>query len=194
MEIEAHIEYGKLKKLAKAMADNISVKVGLLATKAGKNGCKGTDEVTDNLDLAGLGVVQEFGCQIPVTDKMRGYFRHNFKINIKESTTHINIPARSFLQMPLERKGELMKRLKEHGFKQVDALIDHITETGDFESLGIILGNIAVELIQEAFDTSGWGEWEPNSPLTIENKGSAKPLIDKARMRGAITYEVNNNG
>ena len=184
MEIKAKVEYGKLKKLIEAMADNISVKVGLLASQGG------TDEVSDNLDLAGLGAVQEFGCQIPVTDKMRAYFRHNFKINIKKSTTHINIPARSFLQMPLERKGELMKRLKEHGFKQIDDLMDHITETGDYESLGIIIGGVAVEQIQEAFDTEGWGEWEPDSPLTIENKGSAKPLIDKGSLRSRVTYEV----
>lgn len=197
MEIEAKINYGKLKKLAQAMRKHISVKVGLLSNKGG------ADEVpkSPDLDYAGLGAVQEFGAHIPVTDKMRGFFRHHFGINIKKSTTQIDIPARSFLQMPLERKNELMKRLKEHGFRDFDNLIDHITQTGDFESLGIILGGAAVEQIQEAFETGGWGEWAPDSELTISNKiknekqrETAKPLIDTSSLKNRITYEVEQNG
>jgi len=195
MEIQAKVEYGKLKKLVKAMSDEVSVKVGLLAKQGG------SDPVSENIDLAGLGAVQEFGAHIPVTDKMRGFFRYHFGINLKKDTTQIDIPARSFLQMPLERKNELLKRLKEHGFKNFDDLIDHITETGDYESLGYILGGVALEQIQEAFDTSGWGEWAPNSELTISNKikserqrATAKPLIDTGRLKDKITFEVNNNG
>jgi len=31
----------------------------------------------------------------------------------------------------------------------------------------------------------------PNSPVTIEIKGSSKPLIDSGEMRGAVTWKVN---
>lgn len=31
----------------------------------------------------------------------------------------------------------------------------------------------------------------PNSPLTIELKGSSNPLIDSGEMRGAVTYKVD---
>lgn len=31
----------------------------------------------------------------------------------------------------------------------------------------------------------------PNSPVTIERKGSSKPLIDTGRMRRAVTYKVD---
>ena len=35
--------------------------------------------------------------------------------------------------------------------------------------------------------------WAPNSPLTVEAKGSDKPLIDKGELRKAITYVVRKN-
>ena len=66
-EISAKINYGGLKNLIKEMSKNYSVKVGLLA----ENG--GSDEVSENLDLAGLGAVQEFGARIQVTEKMRKF-------------------------------------------------------------------------------------------------------------------------
>ena len=48
MEIEVNIDYGKLKKLVEAMSKHITVKVGLLANQGG------TEEVSENLDLAGV--------------------------------------------------------------------------------------------------------------------------------------------
>ena len=34
--------------------------------------------------------------------------------------------------------------------------------------------------------------WEPNSPRTVERKGSSRPLIDTGSMRNAITYVVGD--
>lgn len=42
--------------------------------------------------------VQEFGGQIPVTDKMRGYLGAVFGIHLKKNTKVINIPPRPFLR------------------------------------------------------------------------------------------------
>ena len=61
-------------------------------------------------------------------------------------------------------------------------------------SLAIIIGASAVEQIQEAFQSEGFGEWKANSLFTIADKGSANPLVDTGKLRGAITYEVNENG
>ncbi|AVH41820.1 hypothetical protein [Agrobacterium tumefaciens] len=33
----------------------------------------------------------------------------------------------------------------------------------------------------------------PNSPVTIEIKGSSKPLIDSGEMRAAVTFKVDNS-
>lgn len=193
-EIKTKINLGKFKNVIKAMSKKYSVKVGLLANKGG------SEKISDNLDLAGLGAVQEFGATIKVTDKMRAYFRYKFGINLKKSTTEIVIPPRSFLQMPLSRPNELMKKLKSHTGLAED-IADYIAETGDIMSVAILLGTSAVEQIQEAFNTGGFGEWAPNAPLTIEQKGSSMQLVGKGReneasghLRNSITYEVTERG
>ena len=168
-----------------ALSKEIKVKVGLLAEKGG------ADEVSDNMDLASLGAIQEFGCQIPVTDKMRGFFFHNFGVHLKASTTHIIIPSRSFLQMPLERRQDVMKKFKSHAGDSEDVLY-YIEKTGDLQSVGTLLGVAAVEQIMEAFETGGWGEWESNNELTSLSKGSSMPLVNTGNLKQHITYEVEN--
>lgn len=183
MQFEAKIDYKNLKDIAKALTRNFKIKVGLLAEKGG------SDTISDNLDLAGLGAIQEFGCEIPVTEKMRGYLAANLGLHLKKSTTHIIIPSRSFLQMPLEKQNELKKRLvKKIGSKE--DILYYIKKTNDLESVAILLGASAVELIQEAFDTGGFGEWKPNNQLTVKGKGSNMPLVDTGNLRQHITFEV----
>lgn len=192
-EISAKINYGGLKNLIKEMSKNYSVKVGLLA----ENG--GSDEVSENLDLAGLGAVQEFGARIQVTEKMRKFLAYKLGIHLKKETTEIVIPARSWLQMPLERSQDLRAKVKEKTqlTKSERELAElAITEYGDYGILGELaqaVGVSALEQIQEAFDTEGFGEWTPNSPATIRAKGSEMPLIDTGNLRNSITYKVEEN-
>ena len=187
MQIKAKVKYGNFKNVIDALSKEITVKVGLLAEKGG------SDTISENLDMAGLGAVHEFGCQIPVTDKMRGFFFHNFGVRLKASTTHIIIPSRSFLQMPLERRQDVMRKVKAHIGDAEDVLY-YIEKTGDLESVGKIIGVAAVEQILEAFETSGWGQWEPNNELTIQGKGSSLPLVKDGDLKRTITYEVEKNG
>lgn len=187
MRINAKVKYGKLQNIIDAMAKDYTVKVGLLADKGG------SDYISDNLDLAGLGAIHEFGCQIPITDKMRGFFFHQFGVNLKKSTTHIVIPSRSFLQMPLERRQELRKKL-EKKFGSAEDELYYIEKTGDILSIAILLGSAAVEQIMEAFETGGFGEWEPNSGITSSQKGSALPLVNTGYLKQHITYEIGSEG
>lgn len=190
MEIQANIKYGVTKKLVQEMAKNYSVKVGLLANKGG------SEEVSPNLDMAGLGAVQEFGATIKVTDKMRGYFAYAFGINLKKTTTEIVIPARSWLQKPIERSAELRKKIRQKAeltkeeISLAEEFISEYGESGILKELAYAVATSALEIIDEAFDSSGFGEWQPNSPLTIREKGSAKPLIDEGRLRSAVTYDI----
>lgn len=189
-EIQANIKYGALKNLVEEMAKNYSVKVGLLANKGG------SEEVSPNLDMAGLGAVQEFGARIKVTDKMRGYFAYAFGINLKKTTTEIVIPARSWLQKPIERSADLRKKIRQKAeltkeeISLAEEFISEYGESGILKELAYAVATSALEIINEAFDSSGFGEWQPNSQLTIKEKGSAKPLIDEGRLRSAITYEI----
>ena len=173
---------GKMKKIAKMLSKHYTVKIGLLASQGGST------PVSENLDLAGLGAVQEFGAKINVTDKMRGFFRHEFGINLKKSTTEINIPARSWLYEPI----------KDANFRKM--IYDYVGDLEIFEELADkdimkelanIIGNVGLLQIQKAFENSGInGEWTPNSTLTIERKHSAKPLIGEGDLRKHITFEV----
>ena len=60
----------------------------------------------------------------------------------------------------------------------------------DLKNFAVILGASCVDAIQEAFDTHGFGEWQPNAPSTIKAKGSSSPLIDTGALRGKIVAEV----
>lgn len=188
-KINAKVDYKKLKKAIKAMSEKFVVKVGLLAGKGGN------DEVSTNLDLAGLGAVQEFGATINVTDKMRAFFRYQFGINLKKTTKQIVIPARSFLELPLTTQTKKLEKytIEKFGGEGLQALEYWIAEKGDLESVAQMLGVAGVRLVNEAFETSGWGNWAENSPLTIAQKGSALPLINTGKLRQSITYEVEKN-
>lgn len=188
-QIRSSVKYKKIKDAVKALSEQYSVKVGLLASQGA------TEEVSKDMDLAGLGAIHEFGATINVTDKMRGFFRHQFGINLKSSTKTIVIPTRSFLEMPLTTQTKKLEKymLESFGSEGVEAIEYWIAEKGDLESIAIMLGAAAVRLVNEAFDTSGFGNWPPNSPITIAQKGSAMPLIDTGKLRQKITYEVSKN-
>ena len=190
MKLKADIKYDKIKELVETMSKKYSVKVGLLATKGG------SEEVGENLDYAGLGAIQEFGADIKITQKMAAYLA----ITAKElglpkleaqGDGYVHIPARSFLRMPLTRKNLLLKKLKSKmNVGSQEEILWYFGKTGDMLTLAVILGASAKELVIEAFETGGFGQWAPNSPYTIAAKGSSKPLQDTGALWQKIEYEV----
>ena len=119
----------------------------------------------DTLTNAQIGFVNEFG-------KMTGYPK---------------IPPRSFIRMPLNLyfQQKLSEKKSLTGKELEKAL-----ETGKIEIFAKKVGLVAEEVIQEAFETRGWGSWPKNAPLTIAMKGSDSPLIDTGQLRRAITSKV----
>lgn len=186
-KINAKVKYGKLKNLVEEMSKTYSVKVGILADN-------GNQPIEEDLDLAGLGAIQEFGCTINVTDKMRAYL-HFKGLHLKQDTTQIHIPARSFLVAPLMRTGELKKEIQKN-FYEGESLetVQLLVNMGDEELLKMLayaVGIGAIAQINRAFETSGFGEWQANNPFTIKQKGSSKPLINTGNLASHITYEVS---
>ena len=159
-EIQANIKYGALKNLVQEMTKNYSVKVGLLANKGG------SEEVSPNLDMAGLGAVQEFGARIKVTKKMRGYFAYAFGINLKKTTTEIVIPARSWLQKPIDRSADLRQKIRQ----KVELTKEEIS--------------LAEEFISE------YGESGILKELAYAVATSSLEIIDEGRLRSAVTYDI----
>ena len=190
MKLKADIKYDKLKELVETMSKKYSIKVGLLANKGG------SDEVADNLDYAGLGAIQEFGADIQITEKMAAYLAITAKeLGLpkleKQGDGYVHIPARSFLRMPLTRRGEVLKRLKKKmNVSSQEEILWYFGKTGDMMTLAVLLGATCKETIIDAFQTGGFGEWKPNSPYTIAAKGSDKPLQDTGALWQKIDYEI----
>lgn len=103
-------------------------------------------------------------------------------------TGYPKIPARSFLRMPL-RSVQFKEKL--HSKKSLSGKeFEKALKSGKGEEFARKVGFVAEETIQEAFSTQGFGQWEPNAPLTIELKKSSSPLIDTGQLRRAITSRV----
>lgn len=76
----------------------------LMRTKVRKLSGK-TIEIGSFGKHAYLAGIHEFGCHIPVTPKMRAWLHHN-GIHLKEATTEIVIPERSFLRAGFDSEEE----------------------------------------------------------------------------------------
>lgn len=93
------------------------------------------------------------------------------------------IPERSFIRMPIETKaGKIAADVE----KRKRDRIEQGNIRGIFEDIGLA----AEAVIQEAFDTRGFGTWKENAEMTIEKKGSDAPLIDEGLLRRSITSKV----
>lgn len=96
-----------------------------------------------------------------------------------------NIPPRSFLRMPLTEKRK--KLLKDIGKSQG---IAKFIDGGNIEKLFQTIGAIGVGIVQQAFETKGFGKWAENKPQTAKRKGSDSPLIDTGLLRKSVTFDV----
>ena len=125
--------------------------------------------------------VHEYGCNIPVTNKMRGFFAYNFGVNLKKDTKVIKIPERSFIRSGFDKYhqefanyGDLLNQVINGNIPAKD-FYDIIGQKG--------ADRIRDFLIKEVRSPA-------NSGLTIRNKGSSNPLVDTGRLANAIDYEV----
>ena len=128
--------------------------------------------------------VHEYGCDIPVTDKMRGFFAYNFDVHLKKDTRVIKIPERSFIRSGFDKYHQ--------EFADYQALLMAVVN-GDisakefYTSIGhkgaVTIQNFLVDEVKSP----------ANSGLTIRNKKSSNPLVDEGRLAGAIDYEVRSN-
>lgn len=98
------------------------------------------------------------------------------------------IPQRSFLEMPMIKQLPAdVKKIKAEKFAKL--IIEQGMETA-LKTLGVI----GEQVVDKAFESRGFGTWEPNSEATIQQKGSDMPLIDTAKLRRSITSKVQMKG
>ena len=134
----------------------------------------------DDSEMVMIAAVHEFGVEIKVTDKMRGYL-HSIGIHLNPNTKTIKIPERSFIRAGYDQEKENIIRQSEKLLEKVLKLelpVDVFFNT---------LGELIVGMIQKYLtDLSS----PPLHPATIASKGSSNPLIDTGRLRESITYKV----
>lgn len=94
-----------------------------------------------------------------------------------------NLPARSFLRMPITLQ---IEDIKDSVRLNAKANILDQNVKGIFEDMGAA----AVEVVREAFDTQGWGQWPDNAPYTIAKKGRNEPLVDTGVLRDKIDWRA----
>lgn len=144
------------------------------------NGKKVSVGVLGGGENAWLASIHEYGCVIPVTDKMRAYL-HKTGLHLKPTTTQIVIPERAFLRNGFdEGKDEVLSSTQQ-------LIGDVVGGTMSADQFCEIVGLLLKGKIQDyARDLNS----PPNHPYTVANKGSSNPLINTGDMIGAITYRV----
>lgn len=95
----------------------------------------------------------------------------------------MGVPQRDFMTYG----AELMKT--DQTIKQCLKLAATDSNVRVVETMREAAGQQAASLVKQAILE---GEWTPNHPQTIRQKGSSKPLIDTSAMKNAVTYVVRD--
>lgn len=96
----------------------------------------------------------------------------------------INLPRRSFLLDPLTIKGKELT-------KKTEQIIDkYIDKEGGIEKILELVGIYGESIVQEAFETGGFGAWQPIKEATANRKGSSQILIDSSQLRRSVISKV----
>lgn len=127
-----------------------------------------------------IATVNEFGCDIQVTDKMRSYL-HSQGLHLKKDTSEIHIPERAFIRGGFdENKGKINRMVKDLLKKLFDFEIT-------LEQFWNKIGTHVVGMVKEYMTSL---RQPSNHTYTIQKKGSSNPLIDTGELREKITYKV----
>lgn len=146
-----------LKALMKAFgaSDLPSIRIGVLG-----NGAARENNGKSSISNAGIAAVHEYG------------------------SLARNIPARSFLRMPLtKRLGEELDAIGV--FSNVS--LAKIMKESSLYPLAIQIAGVAEKIVLEAFDTAGFGEWKTSN---MSRKKVKQTLIESGQLKKVIDSEV----
>lgn len=153
-------------------------KLGGQCVEAGVFANAGTEK-DGRTKVADVAIWNEYGVDITVTPKMRGYL-HTLGIHLSSNKTTIHIPARPFMRQAadanMDKWGDTAERL-------MTSIINGMSAEQALE----LLGNQAKGDIQAIFTR---GDFAPNSPATIARKKSSRPLIDTGRLRNSVDFRI----
>lgn len=148
----------KLLRLVRMLKEKLpSVKVGVLDDRNAR-------KEDDGYNNAGIGAKHEFGLFAP---------------ELKQ-----RMPVRSFLRMPLATRYQYKVarnlKLDMDRFKEM-------VNAGSFEWMIAKLGFVAETVIDDAFETGGFGTWKPSA---MEFKTNHQTLVETVQLRRSIMSKV----
>ena len=126
-----------------------------------------------------LASIHEYGCRIPVTDKMRAFLHHQ-GLHLKSTTTEIVIPERSFLRAGHDANIDKVMTQTNRAISQV--LAGKMSVDDMLDLCGTQLATAIKTYMRDLDDPA-------NHPYTIDQKGSTNPLIDTGGLLESITYK-----
>lgn len=131
-------------------------------------------------DIAMIAAVHEFGVEIKVTDKMRGWFGAN-GFPLKKTTTVIKIPERSFLRSGFD---ENINKIADKVEQMLPMVLENDVDPKVFmDAIGQEFAGLIQKKLRDLKSPA-------NSGMTIERKGSSNPLIASGKLVGSIEHEV----
>lgn len=135
----------------------------------------------DDANILMIARVHEFGVDINVTQKMRGFFLAQ-GTPLSKGKNKISIPERSFIRSGYDKNLNKIVKVVENLLPKVfsfDLTVDQF-----YEQLGAYTVGFIQEYMTDLRDP-------PNAPLTLEKKKpKTNPLIDTGKLRESITYKV----
>lgn len=139
----------------------------------------------DNPEMAKIATIQEYGANITVTDKMRGFLAVTYGIYLKKTTTHIMIPPRA-------HRYQLVQNNKNKWTKQLRILLikNNYDILKSFGAMGAIMKQDYSQVIKD-------GKFQTLSEATmhirkINDIAGSQPLYATGEMERVLTYEVYN--
>jgi len=111
--------------------------------------------------------------------------QNNATIGARHEFGEEGMPTRSFLRVPISAK--LQSYAEKAGAFTPDSLKQVIKE-GSFTLWNKKLGAIGEQIVSDAFDTGGFGEWKPSD---MRYKKNHQTLVETQQLRNSITSEVS---
>lgn len=167
MTVEDRSDVDKILRVLEELSST-AVRIGILSSAKG--------------EILMIANVNEYGCDIPITNKMRGFFLNEYDVWLPYNKKSIKIPERSFIRSSYDENKNKFNSYEEY----FDAVLDMKISVRQFYK---IIGEACVNTIKDYIRN---GDFVENSGFTKDQKGKdkTKPLIDTGRLINSIDYEV----
>lgn len=166
MTVEDRSDVDKLLKVLEELSST-GVRIGILSSAKG--------------EIKMIANVNEYGVEIPITDRMRGFFLNEYDVWLPKDKEVIKIPERSFIRSSFDENKNKFSRFDDY----LTAVLDMKISVRQFYK---IIGEACVNTIK---DYIKHGDFVENSGFTLEQKKpKTSPLINTGRLINSIDYEV----